>query len=186
MNTWFTSDTHYNHANIIRYSKRPFSSVDDMNGALIANYNAVVRSSDNVYILGDMLLGDEAVADRILSKLNGRKHLVFGNHDRMLRKNKKLLAEHFIWAKDMAEIKIGEQNIVLNHYSMRVWNKSHYGAYQLYGHSHGSLYDDPSLLSMDVGVDPNGYYPISFDSVQKHMATKTWAPIDHHGTIRER
>lgn len=180
MNHWFTSDTHYWHKNIIKYSNRPFSSVEEMNEAMIANYNAVVRPGDMVYHLGDFAFARDDQMDEILSRLPGQKYLIWGNHDKGLKSNRDLVKKHFIWARDMQEIRIGDQKIVLCHYSMRVWNQSHYGSYQLYGHSHGSLYDDPHMLSMDVGVDPNKFAPISYDQVVAHMKTKTWEPIDHH------
>jgi calcineurin-like phosphoesterase family protein len=64
---------------------------------------------------------------------------------------------------------------------MRVWNKSHHGAWHLYGHSHGTLPDDPNALSFDCGVDCHNYTPISFEQVEAIMAKKTFKPIDHHG-----
>lgn len=64
---------------------------------------------------------------------------------------------------------------------MRVWNKSHYGAWMLYGHSHGSLIDDPNSLSFDVGVDCHNYKPFSFEEVKEIMSHKIWKAIDHHG-----
>lgn len=180
MTTWFTSDPHYGHKNILKLCNRPFASIEEMNERLIANYNYLVHSGDNVYILGDFSFGDAAFTNSVLSRLNGNKHLIFGNHDHVFFKDKSLLS-HFVWARDMSEIKVQDQRIVLCHYSMRVWNKSHFGSYQLYGHSHGTLPDDPNLLSMDVGVDPCHYKPISFDEVRAHMDKKTFKPIDHHG-----
>jgi calcineurin-like phosphoesterase family protein len=84
MTTWWTSDTHFSHANIIRYSNRPFGSVDEMNRALISNWNERVAADDVVWHLGDLALGGnirEQVA--MTSKLNGRRRLVPGNHDRV-------------------------------------------------------------------------------------------------------
>lgn len=180
-NYWFTSDTHYWHKNIIKYSNRPFSSVEEMNEALLENYNKVVKPGDCVYHLGDFAFCDDDKAEAIFKRLPGQKFFIWGNHDKNLQKNRDLMKKYFVWAKDLASIRIGDQRIILCHYSMRVWNRSHHGAYQLYGHSHGSLFDDPKLLSMDVGVDPNNYYPINFDQVVAHMKTKTFEPIDHHG-----
>ena len=64
---------------------------------------------------------------------------------------------------------------------MRVWNKSHYGSWNLYGHSHGSLPDDPHARAIDVGVDCHNFAPVSFDEVKVIMERKLWKPIDHHG-----
>ena len=69
----------------------------------------------------------------------------------------------------LLEIKLDGQLIVLCHYSMRKWNKSHYGSWHLYGHSHGNL--PPLGLSFDVGVDTNDYYPYSLDDVSNKMKT---------------
>lgn len=179
---WFTSDTHYHHKNIIKYSDRPFKSVEEMNEAMINNFNSVVKPGDLVYHLGDFGFCTADQADAILSRLNGKqKFLIFGNHDKVLQSNPALLKKHFIWAKDFKEIRIEDTKVVLCHYSMRVWNRSHHGSYQLYGHSHGTLYDDPQLRSMDVGVDPLKFFPINWAGVKAHMAKKQWKPIDHHG-----
>jgi calcineurin-like phosphoesterase family protein len=180
MNIYFTSDQHYGHRNIIKYCNRPFSSVSEMDEALVSNYSARVKPGDAVYFLGDTLFGDDDYGDSILSRLKGNKYLIFGNHDKLLRKSP-LTKKYFVWARDYSEIKVHDQHIVLAHYSMRVWNRSHHGAWQLYGHSHGTLFDDPNLLSMDVGVDPNRFTPISFDEVASRMARKTFKPLDHHG-----
>lgn len=84
MTTWWTSDTHFSHANIIRYTKRPFAGVDEMNAALVARWNALVAPDDEVWHLGDLALGrdiEQQVA--LTSVLHGRRHLVPGNHDRV-------------------------------------------------------------------------------------------------------
>jgi calcineurin-like phosphoesterase family protein len=64
---------------------------------------------------------------------------------------------------------------------MKVWNKSHHGAWHLYGHSHGSLPDDINSLSFDVGVDSHDYKPISYEEVKRIMKKKIFKPLDHHG-----
>jgi calcineurin-like phosphoesterase family protein len=82
---WFTSDHHFNHDNVIEFSKRPFENVEVMNEALIENWNKYVKPEDTVYVLGDFCFKK---ADRerfnmfnILKRLNGTKVLVIGNHD---------------------------------------------------------------------------------------------------------
>ena len=184
---WFTSDHHFGHANIIRFSGRSFASAEEMNEALIANWNAVVGPSDVVYHLGDIFLCRRAEAEAIRERLNGRIRLVRGNHDKTAEEMKR----GFDWVKDLYDLKVedadapeGRQRIVLCHYAMRVWNKSHRGAWHLYGHSHGSLPDDPHSLSFDAGVDCHGYAPISYSRVKEIMAGKTFVPIDHHGAER--
>jgi calcineurin-like phosphoesterase family protein len=177
---WFTSDTHFGHANIVKYSGRPFADVNEMDEALVLNWNSVVKPGDVVYHVGDFALCEAAIATKIVKRLAGQKYLVFGNHDKRLRKDKGFL-ENWIWAKDLADITVGEQRVVLMHYAMRVWNQSHRGAWQLHGHSHGSLKEDSHLLQADVGVDCWDQHPVSFDEIATKMAKKDYQPVDHHG-----
>lgn len=94
MTTWFTSDTHFGHANIIKYCDRPFASVDAMNKAIIKNWNSVVSPDDTVYHLGDVALGDINSSLACVGALNGYKILVLGNHDRpFMEQEKKNSAE---------------------------------------------------------------------------------------------
>jgi len=84
----------------------------------------------------------------------------------------------------MVRIDLAGQQIILCHYAMRVWDKSHWGIWHLYGHSHGSLPDDPRSLSYDVGVDKNNFTPLLFEEVKEIMSKKTFKPVDHHGEKR--
>ena len=79
---FFTSDLHYNHKNIIRYCQRPFADVEEMNTALVANWNETVRAVDHVYLLGDIAFGDRDTMKDLRRRLNGRITVVRGNHDR--------------------------------------------------------------------------------------------------------
>lgn len=179
-NCYFTSDTHFGHANIIKYCNRPFSNVREMDEILIKNWNEKVPYDAIVYHLGDFAFGRTYEdVEKYRSRLNGKIHLIKGNHD-----NGKLLMrnafESVNW-NSMQEIFIGNKSITLNHYAMKVWNKSHRGAWHLYGHSHGTLPDDPNSLSFDVGVDCHNYYPLSFLEVENIMNNKNFKAIDHHG-----
>ena len=183
---WFTSDTHFGHANILRFSKRPFKDVEQMDAMLIKNWNSVVGYQDDVYHLGDFSLTSAERSLRILEQLNGNKHLIKGNHEKSVLE-KSFTREKFAWIKDYYELKVEDldargnrQSIVLLHYAMKVWNKSHHGAWHLYGHSHGSLPDDINSLSFDVGVDSHDYFPISYEQVKRIMSKKEFKPIDHH------
>lgn len=190
--TFFTGDTHFGHANVIKYANRPFASVEEMDEAMVANWNAVVGDHEDVYHLGDFAFYKKV--ERVLAvlcRLRGRKHLIFGNHDKTHRRDERFLK---LWetTRDFAEIKIADptahdgksRRIVLCHYAMLVWNKSHYGTWQLHGHSHGTLQDDPRALRLDVGVDCWGMAPVSYEVLRERMSKKTWVPIDHHGEAR--
>ena len=78
---WFTADSHIGHRNIIKYCKRPFSDVGEMNETLISNWNKVVGKNDYVFHLGDFSVGGAAEWTSLLDCLNGRIFLVLGNHD---------------------------------------------------------------------------------------------------------
>jgi calcineurin-like phosphoesterase family protein len=184
MSIYFYSDVHYGHQNIIKYSKRPFSNADEMDAALIANHNSVVKPADVVYCIGDFSFHrDQSRTRSIIHALNGTKFLIRGNHDKYLEdKTLSMFAKVDNYMEIyVPDVDIGKQLIVLFHYSMKVWNKSHHGSWHLFGHSHGSLPDDPNSLSFDVGVDCHGYTPISYNRVKEIMKTKTFKPIDRHG-----
>lgn len=168
---WFTGDPHYGHFNIIKYCKRPFATVEEMDSKLIANHNSVVSPDDDVYILGDIAFSNPA---EYIGRLNGRKFLIRGNHDKHIDECR----PRVVWIRDLTQINILGQKIVLCHYAMRVWANSHHGSWHLYGHSHGTLPDDPNALSLDVGVDCHGYFPVSFEQIKGLMAKKKFKPVD--------
>lgn len=182
MNTiWFTSDTHFGHANIIKYDRRPFASIEEHDEALIANWNAVVGRGDLVYHLGDVAwYKDTNPVDVLLAHLHGTKILVTGNHDRgMVEKSKH-------WAKVTPYLEITQRGkkIVLFHYRMTVWNASHHGSWALHGHSHGTLPVNLNAKTMDVGTMIHGYRPINLDEVGEQMTKHTFVPVDQHGMDR--
>lgn len=85
MTTWFTSDTHFGHARIIELCNRPFANVDFMREMIVNNWNAIVSPSDRVFHLGDVALGPIHDSLQVIKRLNGRKTLIIGNHDRNFR-----------------------------------------------------------------------------------------------------
>ena len=183
---WFTSDTHFGHANIIRYSNRPYSSAAEMDADLIEKWNSVVKYDDLVFHLGDFCFGGVDRWEEIRDQLNGEIILIRGNHDKLQNGQIRNL---FSGVYDYLKIQVYDedasqnwQDLILSHYSFRVWDKSHRGSFQLYGHSHGSLPDDPNARAFDCGVDCHNYTPISYAKVKEIMLTKNFKPIDHHGS----
>lgn len=132
----YIGDWHYDHANILGFDNRPFTSIEEMNSNLISYWNDVTDSNDDVYILGDMFWCGAQKAVPILEQLKGRKHLIKGNHDRC--HDNKFRAQ-FVWIKDYAEIKDGERDVVLCHYPMPCFKNHFYGWYHLYAHVHNSF-----------------------------------------------
>ncbi|KAA3633816.1 MAG: phosphoesterase [Bacteroidetes bacterium] len=177
---FFTSDQHFGHKNIIKYSGRPFQSVDEMNEVLIQRWNEKIGPDDKVYHLGDFAFTtSEKETREILDRLNGKIYLVKGNHDKLAV----ACRDRFEWVKDYYELTVkddsfkrGKQLVVLFHYAIREWKAKHRGSYQLYGHSHGTLPDDPNALAFDIGVDCHDFYPLSWEDVKKIMKEKTWKP----------
>ena len=175
-NVWFSSDFHLDHKNICKYSNRPFPNVEVMNDAIIKNINDKVSRQDRLYFLGDFCFNPKRIKE-FRERINcSCIRFIYGNHDDNIRNN----AENrrlFEWCKDYEEIKVGQQVIILHHYAYRTWNKQKYLSWSCHGHSHGSLPDDPNLLSMDVGVDCNNYFPFSFDDIQQRMKLKTYKKV---------
>ena len=162
MTTFFISDTHFNHNKIIQYCKRPFKNALEMNERIIEEWNKVVKENDLVYHLGDIGWGNMTP---ILKRLKGKKFLIIGNHDKSLNR---AALEQLVGNEYLKEINIDGQTIVMCHYSLQVWNKSHVGSWHLFGHSHGSLKGVGK--SMDVGVDATQLWrPISFEEVRERL-----------------
>jgi len=175
---WFTSDTHFGHTNILEFSSRPFKTVDEMDAELITRWNAIVGKKDIIYHLGDFALCDVKRATNAMRRLNGRIRLVRGNHDQKIIKGE--LESMFEWVKDYFELTgPNKVKIVLSHYAFETWNKSHFGSWQLHGHSHGSLvFRDVKRL--DVGVDTHDYRPYSIYEIEKIMETRNIIQSDSH------
>lgn len=175
-NIFFTSDTHFNHKNIIKYCKRPFESVDEMNEAIIANWNSVVKENDIVFHLGDFCFCKTEKFKEIISRLNGRIYLVRGNHDNEILKYK----EYFESINYQMKISVNDQIIYLNHFPFLCFDGSYKcpgGTWQLFGHVHSGTNDDSGLdcrrlinlfpTQYDVGVDNNNYTPVSYEQVKE-------------------
>jgi len=178
--TYFTADTHFGHARISEHCKRPFSDVDEMTDAMIDRWNAVVGPQDDVWHLGDFAyrLRPEAL-ERVFRRLRGRKHLIIGNHD-----DKHVL--RLSWSsepRDRRAVTVPGETlpVVLDHYSMRVWPKAHYGAVHLYGHSHGAL---PGVgRSLDVGVDCWDFRPVTLEELRPTLERQR-ALLEQSGAAR--
>ncbi|MBX7132541.1 MAG: metallophosphoesterase [Fimbriimonadaceae bacterium] len=187
MAIFFTADTHLGHANIIKHCRRPFPSVEAMDAAIIERINARVGPDDWLYHLGDFSFrgGDPAVYRARIRCRN--MVLILGNHDPCFADGtaRPEFASLFKAVHNLLKVTVQidgrSQIVVLCHYAMRVWDRSHHGTWHLYGHSHGSLPDNPHALSWDVGVDANDFSPLSVPQVAEIMSKKRFVPIDHHG-----
>lgn len=133
---FYIADWHYNHANILAFDNRPFTTIEQMNAALVDRWNAAVTPADTVYVLGDMFWGGETKAIPVLDSLNGTKILIKGNHDRC--KNAEF-RKRFDQISGYMEIEDGDRRVVLCHYPIPCYKNHFHGWYHLYGHVHNSF-----------------------------------------------
>jgi len=187
MNIWFTSDTHFSHANIAgseisRWSSgyRIFKSIDDMNNTIIDSINKYVKEGDILYHLGDWCFGGHYKTPQYRKLINCKTiHIIRGNHD----KNIDLYKDSFTSINNVLNIQHGRNKFFLSHYSHRIWEGHHKGIMHLYGHSHGTIPDFNK--SMDVGVDVSyrmfgEFRPFHINEILQIMDAKVIVPIDHH------
>jgi calcineurin-like phosphoesterase family protein len=161
---FFISDTHFGHKNIIRSCGRPFNCELEMDCDLMENWNDMIGKDDIVFHLGDFCHWRKDPKE-YLKDLNGRIILCRGNHDRDV--------SEFEFSDQIIEVSINGQDVVMCHYPMRAWNKSHYGSWHLYGHTHEKFRDrDPDSLSLNVGCDYWEFRPITFQQVQNMINFK--------------
>ena len=160
-NKWFTADTHFGHERAIKDEWRKFQDTDQMDEMLIENWNSVVKPKDDVYHLGDFKLSPKRVTE-YLDRLNGRIHLILGNHDYKMKAWEK---ECFESVQDILYLK--PLNVFLCHYPMRTWHRSHYGTIQLLGHTHGMMSEVGRQV--DVGVDCWDFKPISLEQAKARI-----------------
>ena len=158
---FFTADLHLSHKNILKYCNRPFKDIEDMNRTILQNLEESLRPKDTLYFLGDLTF-KEKIAHEFFEKFSEIEiHFIIGNHDS--KDVIKIAQEYCTSVEHLKNIKIEGQHITLCHYAMLVWNKSHFNSWQLFGHSHGRLSFAELGKQYDVGVDNNGFYPVSFD-----------------------
>lgn len=176
---FFTSDTHFGHSKIIEYCKRPFSSIEEHDKALIQNWNSVVGQDDTVFHLGDFAYGNSQFIANTIKQLNGNIILVKGNHD--LRNINPTLYNIFSDVVYQARILIDNQTVYLNHFPFLCFEHGDINLYknnysiQLFGHVHSgplTSSEDVNRLNVllptqyDVGVDNNNFTPISWIDVR--------------------
>ena len=168
---FYTADDHFGHENILKLSKRPFKTVDEMDNTLIDNINKVVGLNDDIYFLGDVTFkGGDPI--KYLSRINGKKHLVIGNHDKAIMINPEA-RKFFVEIRPYIELYDNGRHVILCHYPMAEWNGYFRGSYHLFGHVHNN-FDNPWHKYMtslnncwNVGVDVTNYAPVTLDQLIK-------------------
>ena len=155
-NTFFTSDQHFFHKNILQHqaTTRKQANVEEMNEAIIKAHNSVVTKHDTIYMLGDVSFGNMEETASVLCRLNGQKILVFGNHDQVIRKKSELRV-FFGQCIDYKEIRLDGEKVCMFHFPIESFNNKARGSIHLHGHCHGntSHYAATMPNRMDIGID---------------------------------
>ncbi|MBA2938024.1 metallophosphoesterase [Paenibacillus sp. CGMCC 1.16610] len=157
--TYFISDHHFGHKNIIDFENRPFADVDEMTEAMIAKWNAVVRNEDKVFHLGDFSFLNKERTQAIVSQLNGYKILILGNHDRGRPRT---------WWLDAGFDEVSEYPLIymnfffLSHEPMYMNKQMPY--LNVHGHIHGQKYEGRQYYN--VSVEQLDYTPVSFEQIR--------------------
>ena len=193
--SYFISDYHIGHANVMRFDERPFDNLDDMEKKLIEKWNNKVTNEDTVYCLGDMFWCDDKKAHEILKALKGKKILIPGNHTKGIKdaKNRKMF-EHI---SDYIEEHIDGKQIIMSHYPIFSWKGMRYGSIHLYGHLHNTeeqrMYEQhiKNLRSQNINCDAYNvgcsmpymnYEPQDLDTILE-KAEKYYKNIFHSSPI---
>ena len=149
---FYISDWHYGHKNCLAFDNRPFTTIEQMNTALVGRWNSVVKPVDSVYVLGDMFWCNADTAIPILNSLAGEIFLVKGNHDRC---HIKRFVDQFVKVSEYMEIEDKDRKVVLCHYPIPCFKNHFYGWYHLYGHVHNSfeynMMEHTKFLMKEIG-----------------------------------
>lgn len=179
---FLTSDTHFNHKNIILYCQRPFKIVEEMNEVLITNWNNTVPEDGIVFHLGDFALGESSAWLDILPRLNGNIHLILGNHD--IKNFRPGYASRFASVQEQLTVKVDKNLLILTHFPLLCYHGtwgSEQNCWNIHGHVHickdnkantGKDFERMSMVfptQYDAGVDLNDYTPISFDKLRERI-----------------
>ena len=176
---WFTSDTHYNHANICRSTTswieksntRDFDTLEEMNSTIVNNINSLVHEDDILIHLGDWSLGGFDSIVEFRKRINCREiRIVLGNHDHHIANNKNNIQLLFSSVHDYLQLEIEKSRLVCMHYPIASWNGLANGYLHLHGHTH-SRNRLTGGKSMDVGMDSNSLLPVNFRDIVETLST---------------
>ena len=146
---FYIADTHFGHKNILRFDQRPWLDLTAMQDDMIKLWNDKVRGCDEVYIIGDFCFGRADDWLKLLSRLNGKKYLVKGNHD--LRPMPEEVSKMFVEINNYMEVHDGDYQVILSHYPIISYkHDSNPGVVMLYGHVHTTIEFDALKEAVDV------------------------------------
>ena len=174
---YLTSDLHLGHDREFIWKARGFNSIEEMNETIVQKWNETVSAEDDVYILGDVILGDPSNIEYV-KRLNGKLHIVLGNHDTSKREGMYRNLPNVIEVAEIGiRLKYKKHNFILTHYPMMTGNLEKESLKQmnlnLYGHTHqaSNFFNDMPFM-YHVGVDSHNCYPVLLDDIIEEMYAK--------------
>ena len=168
---YYNADPHFGHENILKLCDRPYATIEEMNEAMIQQWNQRVTGNDTVFILGDLFFR-YADPEAVLTRLKGKKRLIIGNHDSSWM-DKVDLSRYFVSVDPFLEITDGVRAITLCHYPLLTW-KHKLRTFMIHGHIHNDTTSDffPLIAArerlLNAGADINGYCPVTFEELQEN------------------
>lgn len=165
---WLTSDTHFCHDREFIYGTRGFPTVGDMNRAIVELWNEMVEPDDEVYHLGDVMLNDDAKGLKLLKSLNGKIHIVIGNHDTDNRIKMYGTCDNVVEVEPAIRLKYNGYHFFLTHYPCFTGNIKKESLKKctcnFYGHTHqtSDFFEDYPFM-YHVGMDSHNCRPVLID-----------------------
>lgn len=176
-NIWITSDWHFGHDREFIWKARDFASVEDMNEHIIAAHNTMVKPDDDVYVLGDLMLGDSTKGIECIKRMNGKLHIVRGNHDTDNRWKMYSELPNVVEMDNAIYFKYKKHHFYMSHFPSLTGNLEKESLTQmtlnLFGHTHQqtNFYMDMPYL-YHCGVDSHKCFPVSLDDIIEEMHQK--------------
>lgn len=185
MAIYYISDLHFNHARIIELCDRPYNNVKEMNEDMIKKWNSVVTDKDTVYFLGDAGLprnvADQKAIAELMKKLNGKKHLLQGNHDHKLVKDT-YFRKIFESISEYKRISDDGRTVILSHYPFEDWDGKFRGSFHIHGHIHNNKEAVKTVIPnrINVSAEVINYTPMTLDQLLNNTPIKVKIACDYN------
>lgn len=186
-NIWISSDLHAWHAAVMKFcpDTRRGDDATEMTELMLEKFNSMVKPEDDLYLVGDVSFGGKTKIESFISRLNGRKHLILGNHDYVIRRQQHLRS-YFVRVDERRSVSLGDHRFVMSHEPKAEWADCHKGVIHLHGHLHGNKTNvgyQQRFKIMDVGIDAredDEMAPFHLDEVLAYVRDKEVMPHHDH------
>ena len=170
---YFTSDTHFCHNRPFLYEPRGFKSIEEHDETIVTKWNSIVKPEDEVYHLGDVMLIDNEKGIKYLKSLNGKIHLILGNHCTDTRIELYKTCPNIVSIDYAKEIKIGKYYFFLCHYPVLVHNYDDYKKiWNIHGHTHSKEKFSENMHCYNACLDAHDNYPVSLERILEDVQNK--------------